>query len=65
MLPIRRLRMETIKEIIMRRDGLFAEEADELIQEAKERVAKGGDPEEILYVYFGLEPDFVFELLGF
>lgn len=53
----------SIKEILMRRDGFSAEDADEMIAEAKERVAQGEDPEEILHNEFGLEPDFVFELI--
>ena len=55
---------ETIKQVLMRRDGLSADEADELIEYAKELVADGEDPEEVCYDEFGLEPDYVFELLG-
>ena len=55
--------METIKQILMRRDELSAAEAQELIDEAKTRVYEGEDPEEILYEDFGLEPDYVMELL--
>lgn len=54
---------ETIKQIMMRRDGLTAEYAQELIDEAREAVADGEDPEQILEEYFGLEPDYIFELL--
>lgn len=56
--------METLKQVLMRRDSLTAAEADDLIAEARERVAEGEDPEEILYEDFGLEPDYVFDLLG-
>ena len=55
---------ETIKQILMRRDGLSDDEADEQIEYAKERIADGEDPEEVCYDEFGLEPDYVFELLG-
>lgn len=54
---------EDLKQVLMRRGGLTSEEADELINEAKERVAEGADPEEVLYDDFGLEPDYVFDLL--
>lgn len=54
---------EDLKQVLMRRDGLTSEEADELINEAKERVAEGADPEEVLYDDFGLEPDYIFDLL--
>ena len=57
--------MESLKQLIMRRDALTSEEADELIEEAKERVADGEDPEEILHEDFGLEPDYIFDLLSF
>ncbi len=54
---------ETIKQILMRRDGMSAEEADSVIWEARERVAAGEDPEEVLADEFGLEPDYLWELL--
>ena len=57
--------VESIKAVLMRRDKMSAEEADELIEEAKERVAAGEDPEEILHEDFGLEPDYIFDLIRF
>ena len=42
---------------------LSADEAEELIQEAREAVAEGQDPEEVCCDYFGLEPDYIWELL--
>ena len=56
--------METLKQVIMRRDKLTSEEADELIDEAREEIANGADPEEVLYSDFGLEPDYIFDLIG-
>ena len=56
--------METLKQVLMRRDKLSASEAQELIDEARERVAEGEDPEEILHYDFGLEPDYIFDLIG-
>jgi len=55
--------MTDLKRDIMKRDGLSSEEADELINEAKQRVLDGENPEEILYSDFGLEPDYFFDLL--
>lgn len=55
--------METLKQILMRRDGMSADEAQEMINEARERVEEGEDPEEILHYDFGLEPDYIWELL--
>lgn len=55
---------ETLKQVLMRRDELSAAEADELIAEARERCLEGEDPEEVLAEEFGLEPDYIFDLLG-
>lgn len=56
--------LERIEDIIMRRDHISYDEATELVQEARRRVQLfGEDPEEILHDEFGLEPDFVFQLL--
>lgn len=59
----------TIKSVIMERDGISSEEADELISEAREQLqeyASNGDTEmayEICEEYFGLEPDYIMELM--
>lgn len=57
--------MESLKQVLMRRDDMSSEEADEMIQEARERVLTDGEnPEDVLQEEFGLEPDYVFDLLG-
>lgn len=47
----------------MQRDGLTAEEANELIAEAKtdlaERLAAGEMPFDLMEEHFGLEPDYL------
>jgi hypothetical protein len=57
---------ETIKEVLMRRDGMSAEEADDLINQAKEdmldRLDAGEMPLDICEEWFGLEPDYLDEL---
>lgn len=53
----------SILAVLMRRDGLTKSEAQELIDEARELVAEGESPERILRVEFGLEPDYIFDLL--
>ena len=57
----------SIKETIMRRDNLSAEEADDLIEEAKadlnERLAAGEMPDDICEEWFGLEPDYIFDMI--
>ena len=59
--------METIKEVLMRRDKLSEDDAEELIQSAKadlsDRLERGEMPQEICADWFGLEEDYVFELL--
>ena len=55
--------MYSIKSVLMRRDGLTPDEADDMIEEARQLVAEGENPERILRVEFGLEPDYVFDLL--
>jgi len=59
--------VDSIKSVLMRRDGMTEEEADELIEEAKqdlrERLEDGDFPEDICEEWFGLEPDYMDELL--
>lgn len=55
---------ESLKQVIMRRDDMSSEEADELIREAREAIDDGEDPEEVLAEFFGLEPDYIFDLLS-
>jgi len=49
--------------VIMRRDNLTLEEATEQLNEAREAVAAGFDPEEACNYFFGLEPDYCFDLM--
>ena len=49
--------------VIMRRDQLTLEEATEQLNEAREAVAQGYDPEQACYDFFGLEPDYCFDLM--
>ena len=55
--------MESLLEVLMRRDGLDRDEAQDIIGEARDLVKNGADPEEILHYEFGLEPDYIFDLL--
>lgn len=58
---------ETIKDILMRRDGMTEEDAIELIQQAKRDLEDGIIKDDIDYriceKWFGLEPDYLDELL--
>lgn len=55
--------MESILEVLMRRDGLSKAEAQERIEEAKQMVLDGENPEEVVHYEFGLEPDYIFDIL--
>jgi len=60
---------ETIKQILIRRDKITPYEADELITSAKESMEEylaEGDTEsahDICAEYFGLEPDYLMDLM--
>ncbi len=54
---------DSIAAVLMERDGYSESDARQAVQDARERVRDGEDPEEILYEEFGLEPDYVLDLL--
>lgn len=56
--------MYSIKETIMRRDGLTADEAQDLLDEAIKAVDNGMDAEDACLEFFGLEPDYLWDLIG-
>jgi hypothetical protein len=61
--------MESLKEVLMQRDGLTSEQADERIKEASEDLQNRleDEDEELPFDFmgeeFGLEPDYLMELL--
>lgn len=63
--------MNKIVRILMKRDGMTYEEADNLIDEAKEALQNyldEGDSfgaENVCEEFFGLEPDYLYELIPF
>jgi predicted DNA-binding protein (UPF0278 family) len=60
---------DSLKSVLMQRDGITAEEADDQIQDARRQFNSyldSGDlesAEHICQEYFGLEPDYVIEFL--
>lgn len=54
--------MSELKQVLMKRDEMTSEEADEMIREMREEVYAGSNPEDVLYD-IGLEPDYIFDLL--
>ena len=59
--------IESIQEVLMKRDGITKEEADNLVRAAKEdlieRLDEGEMPYDICEEWFGLEPDYLEQLL--
>lgn len=55
--------MNRLIKILMERDNMTFADAKEIFTEAQEMVKDGADPEEVLHDDFGLEPDFVYDLL--
>ncbi len=61
--------MESIESVLMSRDGMTADEADLAVHDAKEdliELLEAGDTEgayEICADHFGLEPDYIDQLL--
>lgn len=57
----------TIKEILMKRDEMSAEEAEMYIKDAQMdlfvRLEEGEIPDDICEEWFGLEPDYLFDLM--
>lgn len=58
---------DRIKKILIERDGMSPEEADDRIMEAykdlHDRLAEGEMPHDICQEWFGLEPDYIFDLM--
>jgi hypothetical protein len=57
--------MSELKRILIERDGLSDQEANELITNAKLRILEGENAEEILEYDFGVEPDYIFDIMPF
>jgi hypothetical protein len=57
--------MSELKRILIERDGLSDQEANALISEARSRVLEGENAEEILEYDFGVEPDYIFDILPY
>ena len=49
--------------VLMLRDNMSFNDAVTSLEEARDRISAGDDPEEVLVDEFGLEPDYIFDLL--
>lgn len=57
--------MTELVKVLMERDGMTLEDAMEAVANARKLVVdEYADPEEVLLEEFGLEPDYIFDLLG-
>jgi hypothetical protein len=55
--------MNDVEKILIERDGMTPEEAKTELNDMTQRVWDGENPEEVLYE-IGLEPDYIFDLIG-
>lgn len=55
--------MTEIERILITRDEMTPEEAKETLEQLRQCVIDGEDPEELLYNELGLEPDYIFDLI--
>lgn len=61
--------MSDLVKVLMDRDGMTRQEAEELVEQTREEVfasfddEDGMDPEEIIANNLGLEPDYIFDLI--
>ena len=59
-----KVKASELVQVLMDRDGMDRDEAEQLVADARREVEDGEDPEEILHDWFGLEPDYVYDLMG-
>ena len=52
-----------IEKILIERDGLSIADASDMVKSMRMKVWFGADPEDVLMVEVGLEPDYVLELI--
>ncbi|MEP2668912.1 MAG: hypothetical protein ABJH04_07950 [Cyclobacteriaceae bacterium] len=53
----------SVKNVLMTRDGLTEQEAENQINEVRERIFEGEDPEDLIMDELGLEPDYLEDIL--
>jgi len=55
--------MQSIVDVMMERDDMSEFEANKMVEDARLLVQQGADPEAVLQDCFGLEPDYIFDLI--
>jgi hypothetical protein len=56
-------KMTDIEKVLINRDEMTPQEAYDYLQELREMVRNGEDPEQLLYDELGLEPDYILDLI--
>ena len=58
--------MNKVVDILMKRDGISREEATRLVDDTREEILEADpfDVDDILAYNLGLEPDYIFDILG-
>jgi hypothetical protein len=56
--------MTELRKIIMKRDGISSDEFTDLVIDARGDFIDGWEPESILSDTFGIEPDYLFDLMA-
>ena len=55
--------MTDFEKVLIHRDGMTAENARLELEDARQQIMDGQDPEDLLLDEYGLEPDYFFDLL--
>ena len=55
--------MTDFEKVLINRDGMTPENTRLELEDARQQIMEGQDPEELLLYEYGLEPDYFFDLL--
>ncbi len=53
----------SLKQVLIKRDGMTSAEAEQEIKDIKCRILEGENPEVILHDEYRLEPDYIWDLI--
>ena len=53
----------SLKQVLIKRDGMTSAEAEQEIKDIRSRVFEGENPEVILHNEYRLEPDYIWDLI--
>ena len=55
--------MKEVYRILQERDDLSIDEIDGLVEEAREMIFDGEEPQKVMFEVFGLEEDYIFDII--